>query len=310
LRFPRELLQHARDPETLRVEDLLCRGASIMQLSFAGASDRRPWSSSIAIDFENQPRLICDAQQRDSWWTYLDSLPANEDNLRIRTQEFSHAALYRFRADQVAASAYSDKIGVSVAEDGALTAVVLADIKLANDGGFDRIEGELRRIVPTLDRLRIGPALLQHSSSSGLVRGSRLYFDFKGADNVPAHHASQGTLVVLALLTVLHGPRPPSLILLDDFDHSLHPRAQIELVRMIKELLALDEFRDTQIIATTHSPYVLDEVSPSDVIAFALRDDGSVAARPLSEHPDAPKVNGSLKAGELWTLDAERDWVR
>lgn len=75
--------------------------------------------------------------------------------------------------------------------------------------------------------------------------------------------------------------------IVDDFDHALHPRAQMELVRMIKELLALDDFQDTQIIATTHSPYVLDEVDPSSVIAFALRDDGTVAAKPLSEHPDA-----------------------
>jgi predicted ATP-dependent endonuclease of OLD family len=115
---------------------------------------------------------------------------------------------------------------------------------------------------------------------------------------------------VLELLTVLHGPNRPSVILLDDFDQALHPSTQMDLVRMIKELLVLDEFKDTQIVATTHSPYVLDEVSPSDIIAFALRDDGTVAARSLSEHPDAPRVNGSLKAGELWTLDGERDWVR
>jgi predicted ATPase len=141
------------------------------------------------------------------------------------------------------------------------------------------------------------------------VRGNKLYFDFLGAKNVPAEHASQGTLIVLALLTVLHGPERPRIVLLDDFDHSLHPRAQMELVRMLQELLKLKEFQNTQIITTTHSPYVLDEVSPANVIAFALRPDGTVAAKRLSEHPDAPKVNGSLKAGELWSLDAERDWV-
>jgi predicted ATPase len=115
--------------------------------------------------------------------------------------------------------------------------------------------------------------------------------------------------VVLALLTVLYSPHRPDVVLLDDFDHSLHPRAQMELVRMIKELLALDDFKETQIIATTHSPYVLDELAPEDVIAFALRDDGTVASKPLSEHPDAQKMKGSLKTGELWSLDAERDWV-
>ena len=78
---------------------------------------------------------------------------------------------------------------------------------------------------------------------------------------------------------------------------------------MIKELLALDDFKETQIIATTHSPYVLDELPAENVIAFALRDDGTVASKPLSEHPDAAKMKGTLKTGQLWSLDAERDWV-
>jgi predicted ATPase len=218
-------------------------------------------------------------------------------------------ALYRFRADQVAASAYSERPRAAVAVDGALTAVVLAALKLADDEAFDRIESAMRRIVPSLHRVLIKPASVLHSSNPNPVNGSKLYFDFQGAKGVPAHHASQGTLVVLALLTVLHHTANPRVILLDDFDHALHPRAQMELVRMIKELLALDEFKETQIIATTHSPYVLDEVSPSNVIAFALRDDGSVASKSLSEHPDAARMRGTLKSGELWTLDGERSWV-
>ena len=78
---------------------------------------------------------------------------------------------------------------------------------------------------------------------------------------------------------------------------------------MIKGMLALDEFKETQIIATTHSPYVLDELSPENVIAFALRDDGPVASKSLSDHPEAARMTGTLKTGQLWSLDAERDWV-
>ena len=78
---------------------------------------------------------------------------------------------------------------------------------------------------------------------------------------------------------------------------------------MIKALLELEAFGETQIIATTHSPYVLDELDPENVIAFALRDDGTVASKPLSDHPDAVKTRGALKCGELWSLDPERNWV-
>lgn len=317
LRLPAELFERTAHTDELKLDELLRRGAERMCLSYEGNMRGTQWTTTLEItSFSSQPTLRLDGQEASGtqFSSEFDLSNLHEDDLRehlsICTDMIGRVALYRFRADQVAASAYSDKAGVSVAEDGAQTAVVLADLKLADDERFDCIEGAMRRLVPSLERLRIAPAMVEHRSSASPVRGSKLYFDFQGAKNVPGHHASQGTLVALALLTVLHGADQPSVILLDEFDHSLHPRAQMELVRMIKELLALEEFKNTQIIVTTHSPYVLDEVSPLEVIAFALRDDGTVAAKPLSEHPGAPRVNGSLKAGELWTLDAERDWVR
>ena len=78
---------------------------------------------------------------------------------------------------------------------------------------------------------------------------------------------------------------------------------------LLKELLALPEFREVQIVATTHSPYILDQLDPEDVYAFALRDNGSVASRKLSKHPSAASSKGVLGAGQLWSLDPEKDWV-
>jgi predicted ATPase len=113
--------------------------------------------------------------------------------------------------------------------------------------------------------------------------GHKIYLDFQGASAVPAHCASHGTLIALALLTILYGPHRPDLLLLDDFDHALHPRAQLELVKMLKELLVLPDFADLQIAATTHSPYVLDKLGVEDVRVFALREDGTVAMKSLAE---------------------------
>jgi predicted ATPase len=220
-----------------------------------------------------------------------------------------NVGFFNFRSERVSAAAYSDEPQTVVGKDGSQTPVVLAALKLADDEAFDRIEVAMRRLVPAIKRVRIKPAKVRHPAHQGEVVGSKLYFDFHGAQDVPAHHASHGTLIALALLTVLHSTNRPRQILLDDFDHALHPRAQMELVRMIKELLELDDFKETQIIATTHSPYVLDELAPENVIAFALREDGTVASKSLSEHPDVLKTKGALKSGELWSLDAERDWV-
>jgi len=319
LRLPGQLGSNAQD---LVLDELLRRSASHMELSFEGRTNGQRWTTSMTFTapghnaWGNVWELKAGGVDASGKFGETGRLPARTSHealdmeaLHRITGLMGQVGFYRFRSDQVAASAYSDQPGASIAEDGAQTAVALAALKLADDDAFNRIEQAMHRIVPSLDRLLIKPAKLTHPSNPNPVVGSKLYFDFQGAKDVPAHHASQGTLVVLALLTVLHGGGRPSVILLDDFDHSLHPRAQMELVRMIKELLDLDEFKETQIIATTHSPYVLDEVSPSNVIAFALRDDGTVASKPLSEHPDAQKTTGALKSGELWSLDGERDWV-
>ncbi|WP_437720604.1 AAA family ATPase [Sorangium sp. So ce861] len=222
------------------------------------------------------------------------------------------AVLYKLNAERIAAAAYSDRLAPDVEYDGSDTAVVLAAIKLGYDEQFDRIEESLRQIIPNVERVRLRQAVVERPNPAVRgqleeVVGSKIFFDFRGAPGVPAHAASEGTLITLALLTVLHGPNRPSLLLLDDFAESLHPQAQMELVRLIKRLL--EEFKDVQIVATTHSPYILDELDPSQVVAFALRNDGTVALKRLSEHPQAEQMKGALSTGQLWSLDPERDWV-
>lgn len=221
------------------------------------------------------------------------------------------AAMYRLRAEQIANAAYSYDPEVRIKADGANTAVVLAAMKLGDDERFEVIEETMRRLVPSLKRVRIRPETITENLAGVDVphRGSKIYFDFDGAKDVPADGASQGTLILLALLTTLYGPKRPDLILIDDLEQALHPRAQRELVQLLKDLLVRPEFSDLQIVATTHSPYAIDLMDPSEVYAFALREDGCVASKRLSEHPDAEKMKGSLTAGQLWSLDEERSWV-
>ncbi|MDC0744459.1 AAA family ATPase [Polyangium mundeleinium] len=210
------------------------------------------------------------------------------------------SAIYHFDATRIASPAQSEHERPSVASDGSNTADVLASMKLEQEERFRRIEGELRSVVPNVERVRI-----RRAKAANATIGHQILLDFRGAPGVPAHAASEGTLVTLALLTVLHSPNSPRLILLDDIDQSLHPRAQIELVRQIKRLL--DEMPDLQVVATTHSPYILDELDPKDVHVFALKNDGTVAHKRLSEHPEA--ASGVLTSGQIWSLDPEEEWV-
>lgn len=293
--------------------DLLRRGSvGPIQIESEGSRSGASWRSQIQIEVtepEWKLAAVAEAGPGSSLPRFVGEAAGGIGGGKLTGdwQKFSgmvgRAGLYRLQAPRIAAAAYSDEMATAIQPDGEQTAVVLAQLKLAHDEVFARIEASMRRLVPSVERVRIRPS--RSPNAAGL--GNKIYFDFHGAAGVPAHGASHGTLIALALLTILHGPQRPQLVLLDDFDHALHPRAQMELVRMLKEILA--EFPDLQIVATTHSPYVLDEMEPSDVHAFAPRDDGTVASKRLSDHPEAAKMKGSLTAGQLWSLDRERDWV-
>ena len=247
-------------------------------------------------------------------WGFEGKHPSKEGhvNAPLRTlwgEEFTRllgaAVLYHFDARQIASVSFSSEENPVVEYDGSNTAVVLAALKLEREEAFAQVETELRKIVPSVLRIRVRRVKMPGAGEAQV--GNKVFLDFKGAADVPAHAASEGTLVTLALLTVLCSPNRPRVLLLDDIDQSLHPQAQAQLIRELKGLL--ESFPELQIVATTHSPYVLDELDPADVLVFASREDGAVACRRLSEHPQADQMKGMLTAGQLWTLDPESRWV-
>ena len=296
--------------------DLLCRGGEKhLSLLSQGTGPQDSWR--LKTDMSASPTSEQASFSFSCEWKHGEDTRVSRNwsnsfhgNLQQIRQVMGVATLYKLSAQRIAAAAYRDSIAPVVGYDGANTAVALETIKLGQDEEFARIEEDLRRVIPNAERVRIRPAMLRYSDEDRGVEervGSKIFFDFRGAPGVPAHLASEGTLITLALLTVLHGPNRPNVLLLDDFDQSLHPQAQIEMVRLLKRLLT--EFPDVQIVATTHSPYILDEFDPQDVVVFALRADGTVAAKLLSEHPRAAKMKDALSAGQLWSLDPEADWV-
>jgi hypothetical protein len=81
----------------------------------------------------------------------------------------------------------------------------------------------------------------------------------------------------------------------------------MELVSLLKRLL--DEEPDLQIIATTHSPYILDRLNANEVRVMALKDDGSAVCGRLEDHPKYPMWKDSMSPGEFWSHTGE-DWVK
>ena len=65
---------------------------------------------------------------------------------------------------------------------------------------------------------------------------------------------------------------------------------------------------ELQIIATSHSPYLLDHLKPEEVRLTTLREDGSAACARLDQHPEFEKWKDEMSPGEFWSTVGEK-WV-
>ena len=137
-------------------------------------------------------------------------------------------------------------------------------------------------------------------------QGDAILFDFQNANNVSAHTASEGTLMLLGLLTVLLGPSHPEILLLDDIEHGLHPLAQKALLEVLAKVM--DRFPNLQVLASAHSPYLLDGLKPEQVRLMTIGPDGYSVCGKLIDHPQFEKWKNEMAPGELWSLFGEK-WI-
>lgn len=213
---------------------------------------------------------------------------------------FGQVVRLRLDAGKVAGFA-PDSEQPRVDHDGAGTAAVIAWLAEQRDGRLDDIEKDLRRVIPRARRLV--PRRAQREQQLG-----RLFaLEMDGAkEPIPADLLSEGTLLTIGLLTVLHGRPTPKLVLLDDIDRALHPIAQKQLVACVKAML--EQHRDLQFVCTAHSPYVVDLFDADDVRVLRADAQGFAHARKLSEHPEWAKWKETLVPGEFWSYVGE-DWL-
>jgi predicted ATPase len=233
-------------------------------------------------------------------------------------------ARMRLDAEEIAAPAVAPASGdaPSVRNTGAGLAVFLQYLLGLRDGTFDAIESSIKAVIPRFKRLQFRPARVLESvtqvrtvdgqeletSVTRSQAGTELWIEFDDGAVVPARHASEGTLLTLALLTMAHASQHHrrQLLLIDDIDRALHPAAQFELIKLLRAAIAATP--DLQIIATTHSPDLVDACTPDEVRVLGFGSDGFPAARPLASHPEAAEWLKRQRPGEFWSTVGEA-WV-
>ena len=220
-----------------------------------------------------------------------------------KTGSLGQSLRLRLNSEDIKADHHSSTEVPELGSTGAGIASMLQYLQGIRDESFERIEEEMRTLIPGAKRLRTRPVLVNRESDT--AKGARFEVEWEGAGWVAAEHLSEGTLLVVALLTVLHCT-PAEVILLDDVDKGLHPIAQVEVVKLLQRLV--DSRPQLQIVATAHSPFVLDTLDATQMLVASSGEDGYTRIRPMSEHPGWAGQRGAVSLGEFWS-DVGEGWV-
>lgn len=215
---------------------------------------------------------------------------------------------------------YSDRLPPLLHRDGNGLPSVLAYMALNDPDGFDSLVAEFRKLIPQVRRIRFTkmPVTREETEivrfgnesierrSTREYQGDAILFDYDNAKGVLAQTVSEGTMLLLGLLTVLLGPDAPDVLLIDDIEHGLHPLAQKQLLETLNQIMK--RFPDLQILATAHSPYLLDGLKPEQVRMMTIGKDGYSVCGKLTDHPEFEKWKDEMAPGELWSLFGEK-WL-
>jgi len=134
--------------------------------------------------------------------------------------------------------------------------------------------------------------------------GKGLYFEIKESGQlVPASQASDGTLLVLAYLSILYLPKPPRLLLVEEPENGIHPKRLRDILEILRNLV--HEQSHTQVVLTTHSPYGLDLFKPEEVTLCTKLDAGEIKTTRLSDSPTVLQQLDVFTLGEIWTSEGD-----
>jgi predicted ATPase len=172
--------------------------------------------------------------------------------------------------------------------DAANLAAYLRMLKEKHEAEYQRIVETIRLVMPFFDDFVHRP---------GEPEYVELEWRQKGKPDTPfkAHMLSDGSLRFICLVTLLLQPVSllPDTILIDEPELGLHPYAITVLVDIFKQVA-----EDRQLIVSTQSVELVNELSPQDVVVVDQEDGASTFRRYTEE-----ELSGWLQEysmGEIW----------
>jgi predicted ATPase len=173
--------------------------------------------------------------------------------------------------------------------DGSNLGQYLLSLREASFEAFESYLGALQVVVPYARDL-------QATISDAIER--RAYLEMTEEDfKIPGWMLSTGTLRLASMLACLRHPTPPPLLVIEEIENGLDPRT-LQLV--VEEIRAAITAGTTQVILTTHAPYLLDLLDLSHIVVVERR-----GGEPVFHRPDGAELARwarDFSPGRLYTL--------
>ena len=165
---------------------------------------------------------------------------------------------------------------------------VIQYLKEQHPQSLKKILITLSKKIPKLERV-----------DAEMMQDGRLLLQVKDAPferPILAKFASDGTLKILAYLTVLYDPDPPQLIGIEEPENQLHPRLLPELAGECRAASAR-----SQLMVTTHSPFFIDALKPEEVWVLYRDEQGYTKAKRTSDMQGIKEfMDNGATLGNLW----------
>jgi predicted ATPase len=246
--------------------------------------------------------------------THPEWLSPHSDRLKRVQELLSGVHYYRFDPSFLALPVAPDsKRLFRMESNGFGLALCLDEILSFDRERFTQLEDRFREVFPHIKSIK----LIQEESYQAPVDdpnrvtmlqkadGKGLYFQMKESGQlIPASQASDGTLLVLAYLAILYLPKPPRLLLIEEPENGIHPKRLQDILEILRHLV--HEQSHTQVVLTTHSPYVLDLFKPEEVTLCTKLDSGEIKTTRLSDSPTVMQQLDVFTLGEVWTSEGDK----
>lgn len=162
---------------------------------------------------------------------------------------------------------------------------------------------ELQQMLPGVEGIMVSPSEFGRDIRVHYSLHERMQLpsgDTTYPSPVPAWMLSEGARRLTAILALLIRRPAPSLLCIEEIENSLDPWS----VRAVLHHLQAAAERGTQVIVTTHSPWVLDAV-PIDSIVQAMRVPGDIRYERFASRPEIQAFDDDVPAGTRYIREGD-----